>query len=387
MSLDCKTIHQEIYPYSTEIRTFFSPGRVNLIGEHIDYNGGYVMPFAISNGNAGCISIRLDQKIAFYSSNFSDYGIISSDLEHLEYVKDNGWANYAIGIIYELKKRNYLIPNGFDISITGNLPTGAGLSSSASIEALVITMMNECFHLGISKRDLSLISQYVENNYIHVNCGIMDQFVILNGIKDHALLLNTSSLEYKLVPMLLTEYEIVICNSLVKRGLVGSKYNERRQECDEALVIFQKFLDVSELCQISPSQFEMCKSYLGSNTLVKRSRHAVYENYRTIECFTAFNNKDYFKVGRLLTASHESLKDDYEVSCYELDLLVELALQNGSIGSRMTGAGFGGCTVSLVNKKDIEGFKKAVKDGYYQATGLLVEILVASVVDGTKEEV
>jgi galactokinase len=360
---------------------------VNLIGEHIDYNGGYVMPFALSIGNTGCISIRLDKKIAFYSANFSESGVITSDLDHLEYDNAHGWANYAIGIIFELKKIGYLIPYGFDISIIGNLPTGAGLSSSASIEALMITMMNECFNLKISKKDLSLISQYVENNYIHVNCGIMDQFVILNGVKDHALLLNTSTLDYKLVPMMLNDYDIVICNSLVKRGLVDSKYNERRLECDEALSIFKRYLDINELCQITPSQFEEYKVFLGNDILVKRSRHAVYENFRTMECFRAFKEKDYEKVGKLLTSSHQSLKDDYQVSCKELDVLVELALQNGSIGSRMTGAGFGGCTVNLVKKKDIPYFKKAVQDGYYHATGLYVEIMIASVVDGTKEEV
>jgi len=381
----CFAIHQRIFPDAHHIRTFFSPGRVNLIGEHIDYNGGYVMPLALTIGNVGCISLRNDSQIHLYSDNFSEQGIVSVSLSLLEYHNQHGWANYAKGIIDLLIREKYQITTGFDITILGNLPVGAGLSSSASIEALIIEMMNVMFQLNISRTKMALMSQSVENNYIHVNCGIMDQFVILQGKKDHCLLLNTRTLEYKLAPIVLDEYDIVICNSMVKRGLVDSKYNERRRECSHALAIFQTKLKVDDLCSISLDEFELYQSEIHDITLQKRSRHAITENNRTKLTYISLLKNDIEAVGRYLYQSHISLRDDYEVSCKELDLLVELAMQYGSIGSRMTGAGFGGCTVNIVRKTQTNEFITQVKNAYQQATGLTPEIIVAQVADGTKE--
>lgn len=385
MMKQCVMIHQRIFPDSTSLRGFFSPGRVNLIGEHIDYNGGMVMPFALTVGNTGVISLREDQIIHFFSANFEKQGMVQSSLSSLEYKAEDGWANYAKGIIKLLIDEGYPITRGFDISILGNLPVGAGLSSSASIEALVIEMMNVVFNLQISRVQMALFSQKVENEYIHVHCGIMDQFIILNGRKDHAIYLNTNTLAFLYAPIVLDDYEIVICNSMVKRGLAGSKYNERRAECDAALKVFQKNLDVQSLCDVTLDQWLEWSPSLKNDILLKRSRHVITENHRTALTFDALQKNDIQTVGKYLYESHVSLRDDYEVSCKELDLLVELAMQNHSIGSRMTGAGFGGCTVNIVPKKAMNAFIANVKIGYLHETGIEPEIIVARVSDGTKE--
>jgi len=370
---------------SETIRTFFSPGRVNLIGEHIDYNGGFVFPTALSIGTYGAIALRKNHTIRLYSENFPEIGIVTVSLDDLKYRTEHHWANYVKGIIYELIESGHRIATGFDIALYGDLPNSSGLSSSASVELLIGIMMNDLFKLGISRTDLALLGKKVENEYIGVNCGIMDQFVIANGRKNHALLLDCNSLEYKTVPLELKDYSIVICNSNVKRGLSGSKYNERRAECQAGLEIFKQYLAIENLCDMSQAQFDQYASLIKADNILRRCRHAVTENQRVVQAVEQLKADNLIAFGKAITASHESLKTDYEVSIPELDTLVGLALKNGSIGSRMTGAGFGGCTVNLVKTADIGRFSQAVIDGYGQIHHLTAKIYVASPSDGTKE--
>jgi galactokinase len=380
-----KTVFRQTYGYQIGMRLFFSPGRVNLIGEHIDYNGGYVFPCALSIGTYGAVAVRSDRTIRFYSQNFEKNGIITVSLEDLEFRFLHGWANYCKGVIREMKSRGLKIDKGFDIAIFGDLPNGSGLSSSASIELLIAVMMNNLFHLGLSAPDLAILCKKVENQYIGVNCGIMDQFIIANAIEDHAILLDCTMLSFTQVPLALGEYAIVICNSEVKRGLVDSKYNERRSQCEAALRIFQEHLPIQALCDMTMDQFDRYAQYLKNDVLFRRARHAVSENVRTKNAHLQLVANDLKGFGAAMTASHRSLRDDYEVSCPELDTLVEAALQNGSIGSRMTGAGFGGCTVNLVKKTDLDAFKAAVTQTYRDKHGLETAIYVAKPSDGTKE--
>lgn len=380
-----KEVFMKQYGSLDETHNFFSPGRVNLIGEYTDFNGGYVFPCALSIGNYGIIRLRHDQTIQFYSENFAGFGKVSLSLSDLSYQSKHGWANYAKGVIHELIERNYQIPYGFDIAIYSDLPSGAGLSSSASVEVLIATMMVEMFHLEISKPEIALLCQKVENQYIGVNCGIMDQFVIANGTKDHALLLDTGTLDFQNVPLELNDYEIVICNSNVKRGLVDSKYNERRSECEEALQIMKEIYPIKNLCDMMPSQIEGYESKFNNPIVYKRMRHAVTENDRTKQAVAFLKNNDIVSFGKLITLSHLSLKDDFEVSIDKLDGLVEIALQEGSIGSRMTGAGFGGCTVNIVEKDKIDQFRQNVIKRYHDTYGLTPDVYIASPSDGTKE--
>lgn len=385
MKVKLREIFNQHFGQNQNIRTFFSPGRVNLIGEHTDYNGGFVFPTALSIGNYGAIALRADSKIRLYSENFPQSGMIEVDLHQLDYQKAHQWANYVKGVVKELKDQGHEINKGFDLAVYGDLPNSSGLSSSASIELLIAVMMNDLFKLNISRPDLAVLCKKVENEYIGVNCGIMDQFVIANGVKNHALLLDCNTLEYTKVPLDLGEYAIVICNSKVKRGLVDTKYNERRSECDASLKIFQQHTPIVNLCDLTQKQFDLYKGYLNNDLLVKRSRHAVSENLRAKASVEQLKAKDLIGFGKAMILSHISLRDDYEVSCEELDTLVELALKNGSIGSRMTGAGFGGCTVNLVKQSHLNPFTKAVLEGYQKKHGIQGEVYVALPSDGTKE--
>ena len=375
----------EHFGHHPQIRTFFSPGRVNLIGEHTDYNGGYVFPTALSIGNYGAIALRDDSTIRLYSENFPKLNVIEVELSNLEYQVSHNWANYVKGVIRELINQGHQITQGFDLVVYGDLPNSSGLSSSASIELLIAVMMNDLFGLNISRPDLAVLCKKVENEYIGVNCGIMDQFVIANGVKDHALLLDCNTLNYTKVPLDLGDYAIVICNSKVKRGLVDTKYNERRSECEASLKIFQQYQPINYLCDLTQEDFDLYKKHLPNEILLKRSRHAVTENLRTKTSTILLQATDLAAFGQAMNLSHESLRDDYEVSCDELDTLVKLALENGSIGSRMTGAGFGGCTVNLVKKSSVEAFTKAVLFGYQSKCGIQGEVYVAMPSDGTKE--
>jgi len=380
-----RDLFEKTYGYIAESRLFFSPGRVNLIGEHIDYNGGMVFPCALSLGTTGLIALRNDRQIRLISGNFPEMGVIDVDLDHLEYHNHHGWANYLKGIIKAMRENGYPIPQGFDVALIGDLPSGAGLSSSASVELLMAFMLNETFRLAITRKDLAILAQEVENHYIKVNCGIMDQFVVSCGVEGHALLLDTRTLDYETIPLHLGDYAIVICNSKVSRGLADSKYNERRQECEAALHALEPRFHVPFLCMISYPDFIQNQDLITDPVLRKRAKHVISEHYRTLRSYHLLKNQDLLGFGEMLLESHYSLKTDYEVSCKELDVLVELAMAHGSIGSRMTGAGFGGSTVNIVKKSDINHFREAVAKAYFRATHFVPDILIAEPSDGVKE--
>ncbi|ERJ13099.1 galactokinase [Haloplasma contractile] len=363
---------------------YFAPGRVNLIGEHTDYNGGNVFPCAIDIGTYLVIRKRKDRKLCFYSDNFSKLNIIELNLDDLEYNEDHNWANYPKGIFKMLKNQD--MNTGFDLFYYGNIPNGAGLSSSASIEVVTALMLNDVFELKYDIIDLVKICQKTENEYIGVNCGIMDQFAIGMGKDDHAILLDTNTLKYDYAPLKLGKHKLVVTNTNKKRGLADSKYNERREECEQALSIIQEYIDVNTLGDLTAEQFESVKCHINDNLLVKRSRHAVYENIRTKKAKAALELGDLDVFGNLMNESHVSLRDDYDVTGVELDTLVKLALQqDGVIGSRMTGAGFGGCTISIVKEDLIDTFRQNVEKKYTEIIGYEPTFYIVNVGAGARK--
>ncbi|CUH92028.1 galactokinase [Herbinix luporum] len=370
MRNDLIEIFEKIFGTEGEYRAYFAPGRVNLIGEHIDYNGGHVFPCALTIGTYGVARKRKDKILRFYSMNFKEKGIIESSIDNLVYKKEDDWTNYPKGVIWALQKKGYKIDKGMDILIYGNIPNASGLSSSASLEVLTGFILMKLFNLDISFTDLALYSQYAENKFVGVNCGIMDQFAIAMGKKDHGIFLNTSNLSYEYAPLILADAKIVIMNTNKRRGLGDSKYNQRRRECEQALSDLQKVVPVKELGDLTEEEFEDYKSAIKNPIHVKRAKHAVYENQRTIKAVKALKNKDIALFGQLMNDSHLSLQQDYEVTGIELDTIVEAALrQEGVIGARMTGAGFGGCGVSIVKEAAIENFIKNVGKEYKEKIG------------------
>lgn len=370
MRNDLIEIFEKIFGTEGEYRAYFAPGRVNLIGEHIDYNGGHVFPCALTIGTYGVARKRKDKILRFYSMNFKEKGIIESSIDNLVYKKEDDWTNYPKGVIWALQKKGYKIDKGMDILIYGNIPNASGLSSSASLEVLTGFILMKLFNLDISFTDLALYSQYAENKFVGVNCGIMDQFAIAMGKKDHGIFLNTSNLSYEYAPLILADAKIVIMNTNKRRGLGDSKYNQRRRECEQALSGLQKVVPVKELGDLTEEEFEDYKSAIKNPIHVKRAKHAVYENQRTIKAVKALKNKDIALFGQLMNDSHLSLQQNYEVTGIELDTIVEAALrQEGVIGARMTGAGFGGCGVSIVKEAAIENFIKNVGKEYKEKIG------------------
>lgn len=357
--------------HSTPDALYFAPGRVNLIGEHTDYNGGHVFPCAIQLGTYLAVRKRDDQQLRFYSSNFRQLGIIEDDLKNLKYQTNKGWTNYPKGVIHVFHEQGYPINHGFDFYFVGNIPNGAGLSSSASIEVVTAIMLNDVFSFGLDRIQLALFSQLAENEFVGVNSGIMDQFAVSMGKKDHAIFLNTDTLDYEYAPINLSGYSIVVTNTNKKRGLADSKYNERRGQCEEALKRLQQVVRINSLGDLSIETFERYKYIIQDPVLTRRAKHAVYENIRTKEAKEALANGHLERFGELMNESHRSLRDDYEVTGIELDTLVELAWQQeGVIGSRMTGAGFGGCTVSIVDNRYVDSFKKNVEEKYEEKIGI-----------------
>lgn len=373
---------KEVFQQNAE-KSYFSPGRVNLIGEHTDYNGGNVFPCALTIGTYGVASLRKDNTIRMYSENFQDQGVVEFSLDDLTYSKAHDWANYPKGVIAFLRKEGHHIEQGMDIYFNGNIPNGAGLSSSASIEVLTAYMMKDLFQLEISMINLVKLCQKVENEFMGVNSGIMDQFAVAMGKKDQAILLDTNTLEYRYSPVLLENASLVVSNTNKKRGLADSKYNERRAECEEALKRLQTVLPISSLGEIDSETFGKYQHVIEDDVLIKRAKHAVTENERTLLAVKALESNEIEEFGKLMNASHESLKEDYEVTGTELDTLVELARKvSGTIGSRMTGAGFGGCTVSIVQDDAIERFIQEVGTSYEEIIGYKAEFYVVSIGDG-----
>lgn len=367
-------------------RVFFSPGRVNLIGEHTDYNGGNVFPCALDMGTYAVVSEREDKLVRAYSNNFKELGIIEFSLEDLIYKKEDDWANYPKGVISTFIDAGYKIEKGFDILFYGNIPNGSGLSSSASIELATAIVLKKLFNLDVDMVSMVKLAQKAENKFIGVNCGIMDQFAIGMGKANCAILLDTKNIAYEYVPLDLKDSVIVIANTNKRRGLADSKYNERRSECDTALGELKEVVEINELCDLSSVDFEKYSSAITNDINRKRAKHAIYENERTKKAVVELQKGDLEAFGKLMNASHVSLRDDYEVTGIELDTLVDLAWkEEGVIGSRMTGAGFGGCTVSIVNEKNVEDFIKNVGAGYKEAIGHEASFYIGRVGDGTRE--
>lgn len=372
---------QEVY--GTEGQAFFAPGRVNLIGEHTDYNGGHVFPCALTIGTYAVARKREDRKLRFFSMNFEHLGILESSLDDLKPHREAGWTNYPKGIMWALGERGYKLDQGIDLRLFGNIPNGSGLSSSASVEVVTGYILSELFGFGISNQDLALIGQFSENQFNGVNCGIMDQFAIAMGKQGHAIFLDTADLSYEYAPVQLDGAKIVIACSNKKRGLGDSKYNERRAECEKALSEIQEKMNIQTLGDLNEEQFEQVKMAIQDEKRRKRAKHAVYENQRTVQAVNALQENDIATFGKLMNESHVSLRDDYEVTGKELDTLVEEAWKvDGVIGSRMTGAGFGGCTVSIVKDEAVEVFMEQVGKAYKKKIGYAADFYAVEIGPG-----
>ncbi len=378
---------QKLYGAEGELRTYFAPGRVNLIGEHTDYNGGHVFPCALTLGTYAVVRDREDRGLRFYSMNFSSLGVLETSLDDLVPHKEASWTNYPKGVMWAFEKRGFHLTHGLDIAIFGDIPAGSGLSSSASLEVLTGIILKDTFGFDqVSMPEIALIGQDSENNFNGCNCGIMDQFASAMGRKDHAIFLDTSTLEYQYAPVLLEDAKIVITNSKVKHSLVNSAYNDRRRECETALSDLQTVTQIKTLGDLSNEAFESFQSAIKDPVCLKRARHAVHENQRTIQAVEALKNNDIALFGKLMNASHESLKTDYEVSCPEIDLLVDLAqAMPGVIGSRITGGGFGGCTVSIVKNDTVDRFVKEIGSAYQKETGHEAEFYIVEIGDGARK--
>jgi len=378
-----KTIFINKYgPSDKNISVFFSPGRVNLIGEHTDYNGGYVFPCALSFGTYLLARDIEPGVIRFASMNYDYYSEIP--VGNLSYKVGNEWVNYPLGVIDEFSKKGVLITGGVELLFSGNIPDGAGLSSSASVETVTGIFINEKFgNNKLNKEELAKLCQRAENNFVGVNCGIMDQFAAMMGKKNHAIFLNCDTLEYELVPLSISGFKLIISNTNKKRQLADSKYNERRGECDQAVSFLDKIRPLRNLGELKLAEFEELSDNIPDETVRKRARHVVSEDQRCLDAVKALKNNDMVKFGKLMNGSHDSLRYDYEVTGHELDTLVDEARKiDGVIGSRMTGAGFGGCTVSLINEKSIDKFITDVGIAYMNKTGLNADFYVADVGDG-----
>jgi galactokinase len=359
---------------------FFSPGRVNLIGEHTDYNNGFVFPCALNYGTYLAARENGENKLRLRTKNFN----FSAETDTGKIVRnpDGEWINYPLGVIEGFSNRGIKIP-GLDLLFWGDIPNGAGLSSSASIEMVTAVTINHITSAALSMLDMVNICKDAENNFVGMNCGIMDMFAVGFGEKDRAIFLNCGNLKYDTVPLDLKDHRLVIINTNKRRGLTDSKYNERRSECDEAVRLLQKRIDINSLSDIGPGQIDLLDSAIADNTIRKRARHVVTENSRVLEAVRALFNSDLKEFGRLMNLSHDSLKEDYEVTGIELDTLVyEARKLEGVTGARMTGAGFGGCTVNLVHESAVENFIPALGESYRRITGLEPEFYMPTIEAG-----
>lgn len=375
---------EELFGGADSAGFYFSPGRVNLIGEHTDYNGGHVFPCALTLGTYGMAKKRTDRLMHFYSMNLNSFGVVEASLDDLTNQEAYGWANYPLGVVWAFAEKGVRLDTGFDMIIWGNIPNGSGLSSSASLEVLTGVILTDLFGIEkFSMTDLALIGQYSENNFNGCNCGIMDQFAVAMGKKDHAIFLDTATLNYEYAPVVLKDSKIIITNSKVKHSLVDSKYNERRQECSDALAALQQELDINSLGDLDMDTFDKFKEVIPNPVEIRRAKHAVAENQRTIEAVDSLKAGNIERFGELMNQSHISLRDDYEVSCKEIDVLVDLAWKvPGVVGSRITGGGFGGCTVSIVKNDAVDEFIRSVGAGYKEKTGHDAEFYTVDIGSG-----
>ena len=370
---------------AAQTHAYFSPGRVNLIGEHTDYNGGHVFPCAISLGTYALVAPRTDGTSRLYSMNLPEQGVVQFPMHGAVKSDAYGWANYPIGVVRVMEDAGHRAAHGFDIVLYGTLPNGAGLSSSASIEVLMAVILNDELNLGIDMVELVKFSQKAENEFVGMNCGIMDQFAVGMGKKDCAILLDCNTLSYRYSKLALDGCSIVITNTNKTHSLVTSAYNERRAQCESALKALQKVKPIKALGELTNAEFDAIASAILDPVERRRARHAVYENNRTLEAVKALEANDVKRFGELMNASHVSLRDDYEVTGPELDTLAELAWQqDGVLGSRMTGGGFAGCTVSIVRDAAIPAFEKNVGDAYTAKIGYAPSFYVANIADGAR---
>lgn len=374
---------KKVFGDNEGVSVFFAPGRVNLIGEHTDYNAGHVFPCALTIGTYAAARTREDNKLRFYSMNFEECGVIESSLEELTPSKEAGWTNYPKGVMWAFTERGMKMPCGLDMVIYGNIPNGSGLSSSASLEVLTGYMLKDLYGFDVTNVELAQIGQYSENNFNGMNCGIMDQFASAMGKKDNAIFLDTSDLSFEYAPIKLDGMKIVVTNSKVKHSLVDSAYNDRRSSCEKALAELQEVISINGLGELSIEEFEAHKDAVKDDDRRLKAKHAVYENQRTISAVKALREGDIEEFGRLMNQSHISLRDDYDVSCEEIDVLVDAAWSvPGVIGSRITGGGFGGCTVSIVKDEAIDAFKDTLTKAYKDKCNLVPEFYVVSIGDG-----
>ena len=377
---------EELFGDTSDAHLYFSPGRVNLIGEHTDYNGGHVFPCALTIGTYGAAKKRNDNKIHFYSMNLDNFGVIEVTLKDLSYHAEYNWANYPLGVVWAFAEKGYTLDTGFDMVIWGNIPNGSGLSSSASLEVLTGVILRDLYNIdALTMTDLALIGQYSENNFNGCNCGIMDQFAVAMGKAENAIFLDTSTLKFEYAPVKLKDAKIIITNSKVKHSLVDSAYNTRRQECADALAALQTVVSIESLGDLDMETFEKYKSVIGDPIKEQRAKHAVAENQRTIDAVAALKEDNIELFGQLMNQSHISLRDDYEVSCEEIDILVDLAWNtSGVIGSRITGGGFGGCTVSIVKNDAIDTFIETIGTAYKEKVGHEAEFYTVEIGDGAR---
>ena len=376
---------EEIYGAADGVKVYFAPGRVNMIGEHTDYNGGHVFPCALTIGTYAAVKKREDRKLRFFSMNFENLGVIESSLDDLTPSEAAGWTNYPKGVMWAFAGRGMEMDCGLDMVINGNIPNGSGLSSSASLEVLTGFCLKDQYGFDVTNVDLAKIGQYSENNFNGMNCGIMDQFASAMGKKDHAIFLDTADLSYQYAPLVLDGAKIIVTNSNVKHSLVNSEYNVRRSECEKALEELQSVVKIAGLGDLTEEAFEENKSAIKDEVRVKRAKHAVYENQRTIRAVEALKENNLKLFGELMNASHVSLRDDYQVSCDEIDVLVEEAWKvEGVIGSRITGGGFGGCTVSIVKDEAVESFQEKVGAAYEARVGKKADFYVVEIGDGPR---
>lgn len=375
----------EQYFKETVTREYFSPGRINLIGEHIDYSGGFVLPCAITMGTMAYVSERKDRKIRFLSFNMEDLGIIEVDLDYLEKRDEDEWTNYPKGIFKLLQDRGVNFTHGLNIAYYGNIPYASGLSSSASMLMATAVIVDDVYRLNMDRLELVTLTKEVENDYIGVSTGIMDQFSIGFGKENYCMLLNTNTLEYEYIPLDLKDNSIVIMNTNVKRGLADSAYNERRAECDRAFDILSKHYDIEYLCDLTLEQLEAKKDLLTEGNLYKRAYHAISENERTKQATKVLSAGDLVTFGNLMKQSHISLRDDYEVTGLELDTLFNAAKDiEGCLGVRVTGAGFGGCAIAIVNNNVVNAFIETVKAEYKRIVGHNADFYVGLSGNGTR---
>ncbi|WP_029323564.1 galactokinase [Butyrivibrio sp. AE3004] len=374
---------EEQYGKNDNVKAYFAPGRVNLIGEHTDYNGGHVFPCALTIGTYGAAAKRNDRKMRFFSMNFNNAKVLEASLDDLEASKSAGWISYPVGVVWAFEKRGLKLDTGFDMVIFGNIPNGSGLSSSASLEVLTGFILRDLYGFEVTNQDLALIGQYSENNFNGCNCGIMDQFAVAMGKENNAIFLDTSDLSFEYAPIKLDGAKIIISNTNKKHKLTDSAYNDRRSACEKALAELQQVVDIKTLGDLTEEEFEAHKDAIKDDDRRIKAKHAVYENQRTIAAVSALKEGNLEKFGELMKQSHISLRDDYDVTGVELDTLAEEAWKiPGVIGSRMTGGGFGGCTVSIVKDEAIDDFKDKVGKAYRDKIGYDATFYTVSIGNG-----